>query len=299
MLFRDEWRFSMRKPKKVTIILIGLMVFFSAFWLFKDTNKVKPKLSIFSWSSDEIRYNSTELLNDLIEYDFDRIFQSFSSELTNEEITLFVEDVTDNNIEVFGLSGTPEWALDPTGEGMIEKLDQIVEINHQLTEEQRIKGFVINVEPYTLTDFDWDDQYIQESYVSGMRNLYQAAEREGLELIVVIPYFYDTKGYKEVLSTFIHETSTEVAIMNYYREHEIDHLTFEAQEAKKADKSLMTIYEFKRPGEHGLTNKNTYFNEGHLAAIENADRLVQHYHDQTIDIAFHDYQAFREVIRNE
>ncbi len=197
------------------------MIILSIFWLGRDSNQVSTKLSIFSWSSEEITLNQTELLNDLIEYDFDRLFQSFSSELTDKEITSFVSDVTKNDIDVYGLSGTPEWALDPTGEGMIDKLDRIVEINRQLPKNQRIQGFVIDVEPYILDDFDWEDEKVQQSYISGMKNLYQAAKREGLELIVVIPYFYDTKGYQEVLTSFIHDASTEVAIMNYYRENEI------------------------------------------------------------------------------
>jgi len=269
-------------------------------WLSKGvTNQMQSKRTIFSWSSNEVTNNQRQLLNDLTEYDFDRVFQSFSTRLTNEEITSFVSAITNQNIDVYGLFGTPEWSLDPTGKGMIKRLNRIVEINHQLPENQKIKGLVMDVEPYGLDDFNWDDRAVQQSYISGMKHLYQATKQEGLELIVVVPYFFETKGYQEVLQTIIREASSEVAVMNYYRNHEIKHLAFEAEEARKVNKPLTTIYEFKRPGEHGLTEKNTYFNEGRTAMEENAECLKQHYENQVVHIAYHDYQAFREVLNNE
>ncbi|WP_047983396.1 hypothetical protein [Ornithinibacillus californiensis] len=289
----------MQKRRKWQLFFIGILIAFLVVRLFIETNQEQSKRAIFSWSSEEVINNRTQLLNDLNNYNFDRVFQSFSSDLTNEEVSLFVEDITNQNIDVYGLSGTPEWALDPTGKGMLEQLDQIVEVNHLLPEDQQIKGLVIDVEPYLLDDFNWEDQSVQQSYISGIKQLYQAAEREGLELLVVVPYFYDTKGYQEVVRTIIREASSEVVVMNYYRDHEIEHLTFEAQEARNANKPLTTIYEFKRPGDYDLTEKNTYYYEGLSAARENADRLKQHYKDQNIHIAYHDYHAFREVIENE
>lgn len=195
-------------------------------------------LSIFSWSSEEISSNREELLSNLIDYKFNRIFQSFPSDLPEEEIVSFVLELTEKNIDVYALEGTPEWAFEPSGEGMIKQLQRIVQINQLLPEKQKIKGFVFDVEPYQLDDFEWEDEAIQHSFISAMKNVYEVAQQEGLELIVVVPYFYDTKGYIEVLKRFIHDASSEIAVMNYYREHEIEHLSFEAQEAKKNKKAF-------------------------------------------------------------
>lgn len=292
----------MLKVVKIMIIFLFLVVaIFAFYYFFFLSTKTQSKLSIYSWSSDEITIpeNRRELIKVLDEYGFNRIFQSISSEISEQEIQSFVLELTGQNIDVYALSGTPEWALDPTGESMIERLKRIAMINEQLPKNQQIKGMVIDVEPYLLDDFDWENELIQESFISGMKNLYHVAQEEELELIVVVPYFYDTKGYQEVLSTIIHEASSEVAVMNYFRNREINHLTFEASEAKKANKPLTSVYEFKPPGKHGLSEKNTYYNEGVLAAQENAKQLIEHYDGQTIHIAFHDYRAFREVIQND
>jgi len=268
-------------------------------WMKEEQSNRLSKLSIFSWSSKEVKGNREQLLNDLDAQQFDRVFQSFSSSLKEEEIASFVADVTERDIDVYGLYGTPEWAWDPTGKGMIKRLNTLVEVNKQLPDNKRIKGIVMDVEPYVLDKFDWNDRSLQKSYISGMKHLYEAAKQEHLELIVVVPYFFDTKGYRDVVQTIIREASSEVAVMNYFRDHEVDHLAYEAQVAKAADKPITTIYEFKRPGTDNLIDKNTYFNQGRMAAEENARRLQQHYKNQEIHIAYHDYRAFKEVLNNE
>ena len=285
----------------VMLLVLTILIFFYTS-IVRDENhivKVNPQYGIFSWSSEEVTGNKVQLISDLREYKFDRVFQSFSSQLTDEEIDSFVLEVTSNNIDVYSLMGTPEWALDPSGQEMVERLERVVRVNHSLSKDHQIKGVVVDVEPYVMDDFDWEDVSTQASYLSGLRQLYQAAEDNGLELIVVVPYFYDTKGYKKLVNTIISEAATELAVMNYYRDKEIDHLDHEARQAKTAGKPITTIYEFKRPGEHGLTHKNSYYNEGYTAAIENGNRLIEHYKDQRVNIAYHDYHAFREVIENE
>lgn len=312
----NKWRKAMMGRYKWKLLFVAMLLIFLTACLFdpvstqsrrllwpwmnpSESSEIKSKLSIFSWSSKEVTENRQQLLNDLTEYKFDRIFQEFSSSLKDEEVTSFVEDMANRNIDVYGLYGAPEWAWDSTGKGMISRLNRLAEINSKLPEDKRIKGMVVDVEPYVLNHFDWNDQAVQESYMSGMKQLYEALQREGLELIVVIPYFFDTKGYKNAVETIIREASDEVAVMNYYRDHEIKHLSFEAEQAKAAAKPITTIYEFKRPGEHGLIDKNTYFNEGRAAAEGNARTLKYHYKGQEINIAYHDYKAFREVLNNE
>lgn len=294
----------MRRSYRVIAISFCLLILLLGFLLLKKSNQMQKnmndiKRSIFSWSSEEVRHNLDQFLDDLITYDFDRVFQSFSSTLSQEEIIRYLLAITNEEMDVYSLAGTPEWALDPTGASMIRQLEWIVDMNHQLPKGQQIKGLVIDVEPYTLDEFDWEDKKVQKAFISGVSKLYQASEKENLELIVVIPYFYDTKGYQEVTATFIREASDEVAVMNYFREREIENLEFEAQEAKEMGKPLTTIYEFKRPGEHGLRDRNTYFNLGWAAALENANRLTRHYEGQTIHIAIHDYRAFRKVVHHE
>lgn len=284
---------------KILVMFIVLIIATYTIYIFLNSNKPISKLSMFSWSSEEITNNRTTLINDLVKHEFDRVFQSFPRETPEEEIVSYTLELTKNNIDVYGLSGTPEWALDSSGNSMIEKLQRIVQINEQLPNNQKMKGLVIDVEPYLLDEFEWEDQSIQTSFISGMKSLYKVAKENELELIVVVPYFYDTKGYQNVLSTIIHEASSEIAVMNYYRNSEIEHLSFEAKEAKKANKPLTTIYEFIPPGKHDLSEKNTYYNEGIESAKKNASEIVEHYHDQTIHIAYHDYHSFKEVIERD
>lgn len=289
--------------KNLKILILIIISLFLAFSIYTFFNNSKPlphyQLSIFSWSSEEITLNRTELVNDLIAHNFNRIFQTLPDESSNQDTIPFVLELAEHNIDVYALSGSPEWALDSNGEKALKLLNKVVKINQQLPENKKIKGFVIDVEPYLIEDFEWDDKRIQQSFLSGIQAVFNRAEEKDLELIVVVPYFYDTKGYKNVLTSIIHEASSEIAVMNYYRDSEIKHLSFEAREAKRANKPLTTIYEFIPPGKHDLTEKNTYYFEGVPAAKKNAKEVINHYHDQTIHIAFHDYHSFREVINRD
>lgn len=294
----------MKKRYRLIAISYLLLLLFGGIWMVgkmkeSDVKQSDVKYSIFSWSREEVTNHREQFVEDLVAYQFNRVFQSFSSELSKEEISSFLSALSEQEIDVYSLTGTPEWALDPKGSSMIKRLEWIVEMNESLPEQQQIKGLVIDVEPYTLDEFDWKNREVQKAFISSMTKLYEASEKENLELIIVIPYFFDSKGYQEVATKFIREISDEVAVMNYHRNREIKNLTFEAREASQAAKPLTTIYEFKRPGKHGLHDRNTYFNVGWLAAKENMDQLIQHYKDQTIHIAIHDYRAFQEVIHRE
>lgn len=292
-----------KKYFRIVIFCVSLLLI-SGIWLLRQLNHPgvttnNVKYSIFSWSSEEVTENREEFIEDLIDYEFSRVFQSFSSRLSQEEVISFLQAMSEQEIDVYSLAGTPEWAFDPNGTSMIRQLERVVEVNQQLSKEKQIKGLVIDVEPYTLDGFDWADLDIQKTFIAGVKKLYLASEEENLELIIVIPYFYDSKGYKEVTEAFIQEFSDEVAVMNYYRNREIKNLAYEARKAKKVNKPLTTVYELKRPGEHSLRDKNTYYHEGWSALLENVEQLIQHYQDQTINIAVHDYHAFRKVIQRE
>lgn len=303
-LMMYKWSEKVKVQIKLKLLLSALMLVILTLCInfISSNNRFSPiesQYGIFSWSHTEVVKNKEQMINDLVEYEIDRIYQSFSSRLTDEQIESFVSDVTSKNINVYSLIGTPEWSLDPAGKEMIEELNRVERINRNLSKNQQIKGLIVDVEPYVMDSFNWEDKSVQTSYISSIKQLYQATEQKNLELIVVVPYFFETKGYADAINVIVSEAATEIAVMNYYRDQEIKHVEYEAIIAKKVNKPITTIYEFKRPGDHGLTVKNTYYHEGLAAVKENEDRLKTHFKDQQVNIAYHDYQAFKEVIKNE
>lgn len=284
-------RYDLIKLVIIIMLLIGA-------WFYVTADQQRENMAIFSWDKETVLEDGASTDDFLKQYDTNRLFQSFSSDLSVEEIQLFREAISED-IAVYQLIGTPEWARAEGRERLLEEAERVVDLNQQLPTDQQIKGLVVDVEPYVLDDFDWDDETLQLSFMANMKELYDYVRAYDLEMIIVIPYFYDTKGYTNVLDFLITEASTEIAIMNYYRNNEIEHMMYEANIAQFADIPVTTIYEFKPPGEYGLTERNTYYDEGLEAALSNFETIKETYADQAIYGAFHDLTALKEVIGHE
>lgn len=284
-------RYDLIKLVIIIMLLIGA-------WFYVTANQQEPNLAIFSWDKETVIDKGEDTADFLHQYEIKRLFQSFSSDLSITDIQSFLEDM-DSEMAVYQLIGTPEWAREGGAASLIEEAERIITINQQLQVDQQLKGLVVDVEPYLLDDFDWDDETLQMSFMANMRELYTYLTAHDLEMITVVPYFYDTRGYKQVLEFLITEASTELAIMNYYRDDEIEHMIYEAALAESIGLPITTIYEFKPPGEYGLTERNTYYEEGLTAAHTNLETIIENFSNQDIYGAFHDLTALKEVVGYE
>lgn len=280
------------------IKLIMIVVLTGSLWLYVINRPKDPNLAIFSWDKETVLAEGETTREFLNQYHIGRLFQSFSSDLSIAEIQIFRQTLG-SDMDVYQLIGTPEWAKDGGADGLIEQAERVIAINQQLAKNEQLKGVVVDVEPYLLDDFDWDDEVIQMSFMANMRKLYHYLTEHNLEMITVVPYFYDTKGYTKVLEFLITDASTELAIMNYYRGDEIEHMLYEAELAKDIGIPVTTIYEFKQPGEYDLTERNTYFNEGLNQALFNLQSVTEAFPNQEIYGAFHDLTALKEVVGYE
>src|SRR5690554_6840442 len=128
-------------------------------------------MAIFSWDKETVLEDGASTDDFLKQYDTNRLFQSFSSDLSVEEIQLFREAISED-IAVYQLIGTPEWARAEGRERLLEEAERVVDLNQQLPTDQQIKGLVVDVEPYVLDDFDWDDETLQLSFMANMKELY-------------------------------------------------------------------------------------------------------------------------------
>ena len=88
-----------------------------------------------------------------------------------------------------------------------------------------------------------------------------------------------------------------IAVMNYYRDSEIKNIATEVELVRKHNKEIITIYELKRANGKGIKEVNTYHNKGLDAVKRNYASLLDAYPGQTISIAYHDYQALKEVLK--
>lgn len=296
-----------------------------------ETEKLPLKGGLFSWKSSVVECDSQEkhadtadsseekqkrknvLFKTMNDLNLETLYQSFSKDLKESDIIEFLKEADSQGIDVYLLTGEPEWAKSDTdtAEKMIAELERTEKINKKLSKNAKLKGVIFDVEPYVLDEWDEEQSELMENYAEAVKETYKKAQSLNLEMLVCLPFFYDSKGFEEELEIIIGEGCDGAAVMNYYREKEIEHVETELLLAQKYGKQLINIYEFNKPETHGVTEKNTYYKEGTDKALKNFENLLDfycgggtgHYPEamqaESIRYAYHDFEAVYEVMNNE
>lgn len=127
---------------------------------------------------------------------------------------------------------------------------------------------------------------------------YQHIEKTNLKLILCIPYYFDDLGFSSCLEELVTDACDGLAIMNYYRNNEAKHISYEVSLCRKYDKQCINIYEFLEPGRHELKDINTYYHQGIEAAKNSFNSLQQEFGNE-LGLSFHDYETVRRLADNE
>lgn len=289
-----------KKRIKLMPLWLGSAALLTIFSMLKLANHhTSYNTSVFSWFEEQLK-NPNHTFDVLEKNGANTIFQYMSFDSSSQNIDHFVATAAKYDKDVFFLTGEPEWALDPEAKELIQIIKQIADsrpVGESTTSqiEQIVKGVVIDVEPYLLPEFKENPEHVMTSYVKSMLVAYQTAKAHDLEVIVCVPYFFDTMGFTHELEFLIREASDKLAVMNYYRDEEIENLKVESQISRKYNKEIITIYELQPPGSHDLTDQNTYYHLGLKAVNENFKQLSQAFSPQTINLSFHEFRYFEKL----
>lgn len=255
------------------------------------TSETSTVCGVFSWKdlpeNIDIDYLSQNGINTIIQY--------MKSEYSDNDVYNFMDNASDYHMDVYVLAGEPEWAYEDHYEGMKKVLDNAKSLNKKLEKEDTagIKGIVYDIEPYVLKDWDEKADILLDGLCSNLINI--SKEKEDLEILICIPYYYDSKGYEDELNKLI-ECTDGIMVMNYYKGSEIEHIENEEKLASFYGKDIINIYELKKSGEHGITDNNTYHDDGIDEVNNNYKELKDAYPDYSIGIAYHDMSYFKEKL---
>lgn len=251
---------------------------------------------LFSWEQ-ESALDEPEALFALMErYGLSELYQSFAAKAPIGELTDFLTQARECGIRVYLLDGNAQWAREVKGSSLRKAIKRVTKWNERMPEGVGFAGGMADVEPYLLKE--WDDgrrDELMQTYIKGMCAAYEKARDEGLELLACIPFFYDTTGFSSALEELAEGGCDGFAVMNYFRRDEAGQIRAEAEIAQRFGKRLITIYELQEPGEHGITEKHTYYRAGMDALMESYRRIGEAFAPQRVDIALHCYPALREM----
>jgi len=266
----------------------------------RPEEELREVMGLFSWGRSVFADGGVELFDFMDAHGFTEVYQWFSSQLTDEQVTAFLRIAHARNIDVFLLTGDPYWARDPEGQRLILEINRAVRFNGLLPRRvQGIQGVVLNVEPHALREWRNGEDYqraLMANFVAQSQRAFDEAVRLGLEVILCIPNWYDAAGFDDELYALISTATHRVAVMNYARNREIARIRGEVALAQQYGRGIIQIYEFGPPGRGSITEAITYYYAGFEAALANFEELRAYFYDSGITMAAHHFYILRELL---
>lgn len=244
--------------------------------------------SIFSWEGEymepELEDEVTRVMKAL---SCGAVYQSVPGDAEEAVVLDYLKRRAEAGQDVYYLTGESEWGLTENREELLAQVEAVGEWNAKAEEGRGFRGIVLDVEPYLMDCWDDDQEGYMEQYVENMRIAYDAACKEGLQVIVCIPNFYDRKGLEEQLERLTETACDGVAVMNYNKNDEVGQISAEEALARKHGKAILNIVELQKPGYHDLTDNNTYYHDGIQAVYDSWDRIREAYPYEGLGFSWH------------
>ncbi len=287
------------KRKTGVVLAASLAVILAAAGL--QTSRRHPMAgSLFSWNKTAVSEEGIEAVLTIDEQlPLTQLFQEFPLDMLEEksEIRQFISRLHSRGIDCYALMGNSAWALEEQAEEVLTQLNLVYDYNQASSAAQRLRGVVLDIEPYLLPQWDTEDRLmLLRQYAEQMTAYYKYAQKLGLEVVICLPYWY-YKVFAAPLEQLIGQACDQAAIMNYNRHDEAGQLAKEAEYAQRYHKTLIHIYEFIAPGKHGLESGNTYHDASLDELRQSWTRLQEQFPQDQIYPGYHyleEVQAFLE-----
>ncbi len=225
--------------KKYVLIIIGLAALISLILVTKEITKSKERVTLYSWKSSAWEEKKEHLFEIIEERKITDLYQDFTAAFLKEKNDSFIKELNEKNVDVFYLTGDPEWGRTTDAKDIIKEIDKVVEFNNSV--KNKIKGIVFDVEPYQdLEDGEFKESMLK-TYKEAMEKGYTYAKEKGLMYIICIPSWYD-KVNPSLLKEII-KNADRIELMNYAIKDSIENIKTEMSYAKELKKEITNIYQ--------------------------------------------------------
>ena len=287
-----------KRPRVLAAILLAIVVVLASlcvclFIRLREVS-VSPEAALphgnglFSWHDEIFEEDEREILFSLMrENGLTELYQDVPSDTPAPVIKDFTDACAENGVKLYLLIGDPEWALDKNGYELRAQIQRAALMG--------FAGGMVDVEPGSTSAWKKDRAPVMETMTKSFLRGKEAAEENGVEMIVCLSYYYDDYGFESELGTIIGQGCDALAVMNYNRDDEIGQIEHEASLCRKYGKRLINIYELKEAGKYGLEESHTYREEGFDALNKSAETLRRYFSGQDFNTALHDYRALKEM----
>jgi hypothetical protein len=134
----------------------------------------------------------------------------------------FIRQVGSAGVQVQALGGERNWALPEGRSGMYAFLDRIDSYNASVPQEERFAGIHLDVEPYSLPEWDKDQSEVVRQWKKTMNAAAEYARIHSLQLGIDLPFWLDRipasaddSGSSGKLDRWMMAMSDSVTLMSY------------------------------------------------------------------------------------
>lgn len=259
--------------------------------------------SIWSWTTDSVldAHDTSVFLKN---YKINKVYQHFDLDsLTYNDIRNYVKVLQEKDIMVNWLTGDPSWALTNKHSKILNAIRKINDYNKYITNGyQKINTIQFDIEPYTLDEWNTDEQGVIEQYQEAISIAYEECLRLGLSMAICIPSWFDSKTYNNKfgegnLYDFVSKNSSCTVLMAYNVNKYLSISADEIKMNKENRKRIAIGLETKPVGEHSLTTDET-FGDKPISDLYSAFETIYQYlstisFDDRYEFAIHDLVTFK------
>lgn len=251
---------------------------------------------LYSWSSIETEADLEALLQVIEEVSAGEVYQHYTEDELQDRLPReMITELSEKNIDVWYVTGAPEWGIDETGAEIRRAVSMVALYNCMVPEDARFAGIQLDVEPYLTDNWDEDKQKVMELWYRALYRGKILAEDYDVPVMICVPRWMDAVN-KDVFERMLRDCCDEVAIMNYDRRDEAEGIGPEMELALKHHRPVICVSELTQPGRHGLTEDHTYYHAG-LDELHRAwQRLSEAYPDNDLRFAYHHMGPLKEML---
>lgn len=180
--------------------------------------------SAWFWSPQRWREQQDRLLNIAVEEALDTLYitipVSADGEVDRSAVAEFVAAASEQDIAIWPVIGDRNDVLPSSRPALLNRLRAYVNYNESVSEEARLQGIQLDVEPYLLPGFTADPEYWRNQYLVMLQDA-RAAIGSDLALDLVVPVWWGSSPQwgTEFLNQLT-PLNVSLTVMNYRTEHE-------------------------------------------------------------------------------
>lgn len=284
----------MNASKRVVIGIVVIIFCFVGIAIYiQNSYEGKVVLSTWLWITEKIKTSEerNRIIEKALEHQMNQVYLQIDDNIDIYDYQAFVSTCKEKGINVFALSGSPEFIYMKQDERFDRFFSFVENYQNVSADHEKFSGIHFDVEPYLLSTWDTEQSTIIRQFQDMLLHAKDKSTEMNLSFMVDIPFWFDEIHYNNEfgrgnLAEWIIEHLDQVTIMAY-RDNAADIKKIVRNEllyARKNQKSIEIAVELKKVEPEYVT----FYEEG-LGFLHNQILAVKKaYRSDNITFAIHD-----------